>query len=200
MSNRNAIGRRPWMSTAVAIEDRGPVRGRAETAGEEERDHELDVSNADRGADEAEGAVISRGGMSLDSLAPLRPARTSSSSSSSAMRKAGADRAGRGDRFPGAARDPGRSRHRRRRRARHRHRHDAALHRDLVDATPASTFRTPFLIRGGARGRLEPDGAAVDGHARAFEMLGLGAPFRPRRRSRRVSSTRSCRRIVWRCV
>ncbi len=52
------------------------------------------------------------------------------------------------------------------------------LHCDLVYATPASTFRTPFLDLG-----LVPEAASsliaprLMGHARAFEMLCLGAPF-----------------------
>lgn len=52
------------------------------------------------------------------------------------------------------------------------------LHCDLVYATPASTFRTPFLDLG-----LVPEAASsliaprLMGHARAFELLCLGAPF-----------------------
>ena len=52
------------------------------------------------------------------------------------------------------------------------------FHCDLVYATPASTFRTPFLDLG-----LVPEAGSsllaprLMGHARAFEMLCLGAPF-----------------------
>ena len=52
------------------------------------------------------------------------------------------------------------------------------LHCDLVYATPASTFRTPFLDLG-----LVPEAGSsliaprLMGHARAFELLCLGAPF-----------------------
>ena len=52
------------------------------------------------------------------------------------------------------------------------------LHCDLVYATPASTFRTPFLDLG-----LVPEAASsliaprLMGHVRAFELLCLGLPF-----------------------
>jgi enoyl-CoA hydratase/carnithine racemase len=52
------------------------------------------------------------------------------------------------------------------------------FHCDLAYATPASTFRTPFLDLG-----LVPEAGSsliapwLMGHARAFEMLCLGAPF-----------------------
>jgi enoyl-CoA hydratase/carnithine racemase len=52
------------------------------------------------------------------------------------------------------------------------------LHCDLVYCTPGSTFRTPFLDLG-----LVPEAASsllaprLMGHARAFELLCLGAPF-----------------------